>query len=114
MKEKKGGHRVKQINKDDIWFQDLLKGAVLPPEKVEKKPEDTACLIYTGGTTGIPKGAELTHRNVVSNAIAGMYWSHSRGSERDLHWCSAIFPFLWDDGRNEYDYRIYRNDGVNC
>ena len=78
MKEKKGGHRVKQINKDDIWFQDLLEGAVLPPEKVEKKPEDTACLIYTGGTTGIPKGAELTHRNVVSNAIAGSYWSHSR------------------------------------
>ena len=78
MKEKKGGHRVKKINNDDIWFQDLIAGAKLPPEQVEKKPEDTACLIYTGGTTGIPKGAELTHRNVVSNAIAGSYWSHSR------------------------------------
>jgi long-chain acyl-CoA synthetase len=38
-------------------------------------------LIYTGGTTGIPKGAELTHRNVVSNAISGSYWSHSREAQ---------------------------------
>lgn len=30
-------------------------------------PEDTAVLQYTGGTTGTPKGAELTHRNLVSN-----------------------------------------------
>jgi len=78
MKEKKGGHAVKLANDNDMWFQDFLAGANLPPDKVEKGPEETACLIYTGGTTGIPKGAELTHRNVVSNAIAGSYWSHSR------------------------------------
>jgi long-chain acyl-CoA synthetase len=81
MKEKKDGHRIKLSNKDDLWFQDLLESAVLPPGLVEKGPGDTACLIYTGGTTGIPKGAELTHRNVVSNAVAGSYWSHSREAE---------------------------------
>jgi len=77
-KEKKDGHAAKITNSDDIWFQSLLKMASNAPEPVDSKPDDTACLIYTGGTTGIPKGAELTHRNVVSNAIAGSYWSHSR------------------------------------
>jgi long-chain acyl-CoA synthetase len=38
-------------------------------------------LIYTGGTTGVPKGAELSHRNVVSNAVAGSFWSHTQEAE---------------------------------
>jgi long-chain acyl-CoA synthetase len=48
---------------------------------VEVGPKDTACLLYTGGTTGVPKGAELTHRNLVSNAVAGGVWSHSREAQ---------------------------------
>ena len=77
LKEKKGGHAVKLANQADIWFQSLLDAAEPQPIPVETKPDDTACLLYTGGTTGIPKGANLSHGNVVSNAIAGMYWSHS-------------------------------------
>jgi long-chain acyl-CoA synthetase len=77
-KEKKEGHRVELLSEDDFWFQPLLNTSAPTPKPVEVEPEDTACLIYTGGTTGVPKGAQLTHRNVVSNAIAGSYWSHSR------------------------------------
>ncbi|MBS6029246.1 MAG: AMP-binding protein, partial [Kocuria rhizophila] len=41
-------------------------------EVVEREDEDTAVLLYTSGTTGRPKGAELTHHNLHSNAeIAG-------------------------------------------
>ena len=78
LKEKKGGHAVKLANKSDIWFQSLLEDSEPSPREIEAEPNDTACLIYTGGTTGIPKGAELTHRNVLSNAITGSYWAHSR------------------------------------
>lgn len=40
-------------------------------EGVELSPDDTAVILYTSGTTGNPKGVELTHRNVVSNAVGG-------------------------------------------
>ncbi|MFC2046032.1 long-chain fatty acid--CoA ligase [Chloroflexota bacterium] len=80
-REKKEGHRVELASEDDLWFQSMLSQARPAPEPVEVRPEDTACLIYTGGTTGVPKGAELTHRNVVSNAVAANWWSHSQKAE---------------------------------
>ena len=33
--------------------------------------DDTAVILYTSGTTGQPKGAELRHRNMLDNALAG-------------------------------------------
>ncbi len=41
------------------------------PEGVSLSPDDTAVILYTSGTTGHPKGVVLTHRNVVSNTVAG-------------------------------------------
>ena len=42
--------------------------------KVEKDLDETINLQYTGGTTGLPKGAELTHRTLVSNTYQGRAW----------------------------------------
>lgn len=45
----------------------LAKGKAKPFKEVNLKKEHTAFLQYTGGTTGLSKGAELTHRNVLYN-----------------------------------------------
>jgi long-chain acyl-CoA synthetase len=81
-KEKKEGHRVEIACKDDdLWFQALMSGPSATPQPVEVDQEDTACLLYTGGTTGVPKGTQLTHRNLVSNAVSGLLWSHAREAQ---------------------------------
>jgi long-chain acyl-CoA synthetase len=73
-KEKKGGFRV-QLQEGDIWMQDLL--AKHKPEdrpKVEVTAEDNALFQYSGGTTGISKGAIAMHRNLVANALQIRSW----------------------------------------
>ncbi|MFI6446041.1 long-chain fatty acid--CoA ligase [Kitasatospora sp. NPDC050543] len=42
------------------------------PEPGRRGGEDTAVILYTSGTTGAPKGAELTHRNILGNVGAGI------------------------------------------
>ncbi|MCB0213008.1 MAG: long-chain fatty acid--CoA ligase [Anaerolineae bacterium] len=80
-KERTEGHRINIANEaNTIWFQDFLKKAPKTPTPVSVVPDDTAVLMYTGGTTGVPKGAQLTHRNLVANAFQSLEWLSGGGS----------------------------------
>ncbi len=58
-----------------VRFQDVLdKGKKLPLKPVNIAFEDIAFLQYTGGTTGVAKGAMLTHRNIVANLLQSRAW----------------------------------------
>lgn len=57
-----------ELQDGDKLFDDYLRGASGAASEVEIDPaEDLAALQYTGGTTGVSKGAMLTHRNLLAN-----------------------------------------------
>ena len=56
------------------WHQGLKAAGTVPPVATVRPAEDVAALIYTGGTTGVAKGAMLSHRNLCANARQGAAW----------------------------------------
>ncbi|MDN3670290.1 AMP-binding protein [Echinicola jeungdonensis] len=70
--------------KNKMALMDCLKKGVSSIFKpVEISSEDTAFLQYTGGTTGISKGAELTHANIVANMQQISAWMLPKLKERE-------------------------------
>ncbi|WP_258726747.1 AMP-binding protein [Cellulomonas sp. NS3] len=57
------------------WHDVLAHAEPLDPGHPFPEAGDVALLQYTGGTTGTPKGAVLTHRNLVANAVQGAVWT---------------------------------------
>jgi long-chain acyl-CoA synthetase len=58
-----------------VAFRDVLRqGARCAPKPVALTPRDIACLQYTGGTTGVAKGATLLHRNLFANVLQAEAW----------------------------------------
>ncbi|PWB66309.1 MAG: long-chain-fatty-acid--CoA ligase [Bradyrhizobiaceae bacterium] len=55
----------------------LARGAGKPWTPADVGPQDIAFLQYTGGTTGVPKGAMLTHRNLIANLQQAHAWLRS-------------------------------------
>ncbi len=59
-----------------VRFNDAVgQGASLKLQKHPIGPDDVAMLQYTGGTTGVSKGAVLLHRNVIANVIQSEVWN---------------------------------------
>jgi fatty-acyl-CoA synthase len=58
-----------------LWSAALAAGCV--PRDSEAGPDDLACLPYTSGTTARPKGAMLTHANLMATSIGGCVWTQT-------------------------------------
>lgn len=65
------------------WKKVMLRGASKPYKKVEMTLEDPAFLQYTGGTTGVSKGAELTHANIVANMQQISAWMKPKLKDKE-------------------------------
>jgi long-chain acyl-CoA synthetase len=70
--------------------QVLAEGSRHALKPVEIKPDDIAFLQYTGGTTGVSKGAVLLHRNVVANVLQNEAWLGMKGGSEQLVFVAAL------------------------
>ena len=99
--------KIKTLKKaDTINLVDFLsKQSRKEPPLLQIDPvEDIAVLQYTGGTTGISKGAMLTHYNLLSNTLMLMDWTNSGKGEKVL----AVIPFF-----HIYGLTVAMNSAVN-
>lgn len=74
-------YRLSGVHK---WNAVLAKGQTLTLTHVDTKPEDIAFLQYTGGTSGVAKGAMLTHRNILANTLQGRAWVVSQIEDSEV------------------------------
>ncbi|HET9671782.1 MAG TPA: long-chain fatty acid--CoA ligase [Actinomycetota bacterium] len=82
---------------DVRWWKEAMDSAGPPPPVAAIDPEtDPACFVYTGGTTGLSKGAMLSHFNIVSNVrqVAPCITFFERGSDGVM----CVLPFFHSFG----------------
>ncbi len=89
---KRGDVAKVEASKRVFWFDDLIDndGKITPPDI--NPAEDIAVLQYTGGTTGVPKGAMLTHYNIYANTVQSLAWFSDikHGEQKML----GVLPFF--------------------
>ena len=78
-----------------LRLSDLIaSGTAIDLPRVEIDPaEDVAVLQYTGGTTGVPKAAMLTHCNIFANTVQTELWHH-RSTERGRDRFLLVIPYF--------------------
>ena len=79
-----------------FFYRDLMKRRVPPVDAHRPSPDTIAILLYTGGTTGISKGAVLTHRNLVCNVLQTRHWLVGFRDETEI--ILSVLPFFHSYG----------------
>lgn len=87
---------LRETSSKVLSFCHLLPRRSAYPPEADIAVDDTAMLLYTGGTTGVPKGAQLTHRNVVANAYQTRCWLSGMQDGREVILC--VLPFFHSYG----------------
>lgn len=90
-REKKEGHRA-HVESSDLHLRRLLRRSPDSCPAIDVQAGDLALLQYTGGTTGLPKAAMLTHRALVTNVIQAARWNTTAEEGKEIF--LAVLPFF--------------------
>ncbi|XP_044749445.1 4-coumarate--CoA ligase 3-like [Coccinella septempunctata] len=96
---------------DTIDFHELLNAEINYPDIRPGSPENTAFLPYSSGTTGLPKGVQLTHNNIVSN----LFQHHKPPEVRFLNETSDDFQEIFPTTLplyHAFGYNVVMNGSV--
>ena len=83
------GARVVEVTEPDLSA--LLAGLAPVPARTDQAGDDDAVILYTSGTTGTPKGAELTHANLTGNAALTAATLLNAGPDDVVMGCLPLF-----------------------
>lgn len=86
------GRKIPKVPKDPmvIWWRDLMQGNYPPTPKVKVNTDDLAVILYSGGTTGVPKGIMLSNMNFISEGKMVSEWGKMGEADSIL----AILPIF--------------------
>ncbi|RPI47383.1 MAG: long-chain fatty acid--CoA ligase, partial [Acidobacteria bacterium] len=79
---------------DVVQFQQFTGAQPATFETCDTRPDDTAIILYTSGTTGQPKGAELTHLNMVVNGMVSAELCAGSSDEKGRHATAVTLPLF--------------------
>jgi long-chain acyl-CoA synthetase len=86
------GRKIKPVPADPLvqWWSDLMKGSYPPAPKAQMGADEMAVILFSGGTTGVPKGIMLSNTNFISEGMQVAAWGKMGGGDSML----AILPIF--------------------
>jgi long-chain acyl-CoA synthetase len=86
------GRRIPKVPPDPMvrWWADLMQGKYPPAPQAQMDTDDLAVILYSGGTTGVPKGIMLSNMNFISEGMQVSVWGKLSGADSIL----AILPIF--------------------
>ena len=86
------GRKIPPVPEDKLvaWWSDLMRGSYPKAPKAEMGTDEMAVILYSGGTTGVPKGIMLSNYNFISEGMQVSVWGSLGGGDAIL----AILPIF--------------------